>query len=193
VGEIPWEKTQARWFYISSLEGNLEIVEKIQGKIAWNPGSRELEQKEKLLSLLPKVTLLNVNKEEMEKLLDKTGEADDLLKEAQKLPCEYIVVTDDRRGAYLWSRGNNCWYHCGVFENAPKIEATGAGDSFGSGLVTGLVKGYPIEECLYLASANASSVVGQIGPKKGILKEGDLTKWDKNILKIVVYDLKDVN
>jgi len=184
VENIPWEKMTAKWFYVASLEGNLEIVESLSGRIAWNPGGRELKQKEKLLSLLPKITLLNINKEEMEELLGKTGEILDLLKEAQKLPCEYVVITDDKRGAYLWNKNEKVWYHSGIFKDAPRVETTGAGDSFGSGLVTGLIKGYPFEESLYLASANASSVVGQIGAKRGILKKEDLASWPREKLSI---------
>lgn len=192
VENVRWNKLNAKWFYISSLEGNLEIVKKLSNcqianyQIAWNPGERELKQKEKVLSLLPKITLLNVNKEEMLELLgcESDLKIESLLKKAQGLPCKYIVITDDERGAYLWDREGKYWYHCGIFEDAPRIETTGAGDSFGSGLVTGLVREYPIEECLYLASANASSVVGRTGAKQGILRQEDLVNWHKNKLKI---------
>jgi sugar/nucleoside kinase (ribokinase family) len=181
---ITWDKLQANWFYVASLEGNLEIVENLSGKIAWNPGNRELKQKEKLISLLPKITLLNINKEEMEELLGKAGEIKQLLKEAQNLPCEYIVITDDKNGAYLWEKKSSTWYHCGIFADSPRIETTGAGDSFGSGLVCGFAKEYSLEDCLYLASANASSVVGKIGAKQGILKPVDLKDWPKEKLLI---------
>ncbi len=181
---VAWEKLQTKWFYVASLEGNLEIMEKLSGKIAWNPGSRELKQKAKLLALLPKVTLLNVNKEEMEELLGKKGEINQLLKQAQNLPCEYVVITDDKNGAYLWENKTSTWYHCGIFADSLRVETTGAGDSFGSGLVSGFVKNYSLSDCLYLASANASSVVGKIGAKQGILKPTDLISWSKEKLAI---------
>ena len=189
---VRWNKLDTKWFYISSLEGNLEIVKKLSNcQIAWNPGERELKQKEKVLSLLPKITLLNVNKEEMLELLgcESDLKIESLLKKAQGLPCEYVVITDDKRGAYLWDRKNSVWYHTGIFKEAPRIETTGAGDSFGSGLVTGLVKEYTIEECLYLASANASSVVGRIGAKQGILRQEDLTAWPREELSIKKLEL----
>jgi len=184
-----WDKLQTNWFYISSLEGNLEIVKEIISKfpdsrIAWNPGGRELSQKEELLPMLNNVTVLNINKEEMEQLLGKTGEIGELLVEAQKLPCLYIVITDDQRGAYLWSKEEKAWFHSGIFEDSPRVETTGAGDSFGSGLVSGIIKGKSLSDCLYYASANASSVVSIVGAKKGILKETDLVNWSKEKLKI---------
>lgn len=190
VDNVAWGKLETKWFYVSSLEGNLKIVERLAklGKpIAWNPGSRELKQKTEVFSLLPRITQLNVNKEEMEELLaisDRPSAISELLKEAQKLPCRYIVITDDRRGAYLWDRGNQVWWHSGIFEEAKRFETTGAGDSFGSGLVSGFIKGEPLENCLYLAAANSSSVVSQVGAKKGILRTDDLQFWPREKLSI---------
>ena len=195
VQDVPWEKLETKWFYISSIEGNLNIVSKLQSfkiaeskvKIAWNPGGRELEQKEELIKLLPGITLINVNKEEMEELLGIDGkqlEIDEILKKAQELPCEYVVITDDRRGAYLWDKTNNIWYHSGIYEDSPRYETTGAGDSFGSGLVSGFIKGNSLEDCLYLAAANASSVVAAVGAKKGIIRPQDLANWPREKLLI---------
>ncbi|MGI5825915.1 MAG: carbohydrate kinase family protein [Patescibacteria group bacterium] len=189
VENVPWEKLDTKWFYVSSLEGNLEIVKRLAelGKpIAWNPGGRELKQREEVFSLLPHITQLNVNKEEMMELLEveKINDIKDLLKEAQKLPCRYVVITDDRRGAYLWNREAQVWWHSGIFEDSKRFETTGAGDSFGSGLVSGLIKGETLENCLYLAAANSSSVVSQVGAKKGILQVTDLHSWPREKLLI---------
>ncbi|HUV72147.1 MAG TPA: carbohydrate kinase family protein [Clostridia bacterium] len=191
VKNVPWKKLKSHWFYISSLEGNLGIVKALakkspQTKIAWNPGSRELKQKKDLLTLLPQITQLNVNKEEMELLVNqgKPAKIKDLLRKAQGLPCEYVVVTDDKRGAYLRAKQSQTWLHSGIFKDSLRLETTGAGDSFGSGLVTGLIKGYGLEDCLYLASANASSVVSKVGAKKGILKTAGLKNWPKKKLLI---------
>lgn len=194
VSNVPWEKLNAKWFYVSSLEGNLEIIKKIIEKkcrVTWNPGGRELKQKEELLSLLPGITLLNINKEEMMELLgmNRAGEIKELLQKAQLLPCEYVVVTDDRRGAYLWEKNSGVWWHSGIFEDSPRFETTGAGDSFGSGLVTGLILGKTLPDCLYLASANASSVVSMVGAKKGILRPKDLINWPKEKLLIEKINL----
>jgi ribokinase len=189
---IPWSKLKTRWFYVGSLEGNLEIVRRLisdfpQTKIAWNPGGRELKQRKEILELLPKITVLNLNKEEMMELLafsSQPSAVSSLLKKAQQLPCRYIVITDDRKGAHLWDREEKIWWHSGIFEESPRVETLGAGDSFGSGLVTGLIKNWSIEDCLWLATANASSVVTKVGAKKGILTEKDLASWSKEKLSI---------
>lgn len=188
VNEVKWKELQTKWFYVASLEGNLEIIERLIGlekPIAWNPGGRELQQKEKLFSLLPQITQLNVNKEEMEELLGVGKvEINNLLLKAQELPCQYVVITDERNGAYLWNKKENSWTHAGIFEDFPRVESTGAGDAFGSALVVGLIKEKSPEECLWLASANASSVVAKVGAKKGILREEDLSSWPKEKLKV---------
>jgi len=184
--EIPFDQLETKWFYLSSVEGNFNVIEKCvvhclgSGiKIAWNPGGNELKQKEVLSVMLDDITLLNVNKEEMGELvgLGENFEIKELLKKAQELPCEYVVITDDRNGSFLRKKEEGFWWHCGIFEEVSRVETTGAGDAFGSGLVTGLVKGYSLDNCLKLASANASSVVNQVGAKKGILKVEEAEKW----------------
>ena len=197
---IAWDKLEAEWYYLASLEGNLEIVKRLidriqttgNSKIAWNPGGRELKQKKAVLELLPGITLVNMNKEEMEELLQVQSsklEVQSLLKLAQELPCKYIVITDDRRGAYLWDRDNQKWFHSGIYEDSPRFETTGAGDGFGSGLVTGFIKNFTLPDCLWLAAANASGVVSKVGAKKGILKTEDLTDWPKDKLLIEEINL----
>lgn len=202
VAEIPWEKLETKWFYLSSVEGNLEILEKLKVpsrrgsqngtseklkvRVAWNPGGGELAQKERVASLLSGITLLNLNKEEMAELLAISNQQltiKDFLKKTSELPCEYVVITDDKNGSYMHQKGENYWWHCGIFENIPRVETTGAGDAFGSGLVTGLLKGYSLDNCLKIASANAGLVVSQVGAKKGILRAGEVEKWlEENIL-----------
>jgi len=191
VENVPWDKLEAQWAYISSLEGNLEVIKNLKLrannlKIVWNPGGRELQQRDEVLSILSGITLLNLNKEEMEELLAIGSQSgvEDLLAKAQKLPCDYIAITDDRRGAFLWDRTNTTWWKSGIFEDSPRYETTGAGDAFGSGLATGFIKGLSLENSLYLAAANASSVVSLVGAKKGILKTTDLSNWSREKLNI---------
>jgi len=187
--EIPFDQLATKWFYISSVEGNFNVIEKCVAhclgggiKIAWNPGGNELKQKEVLSVLLDDITVLNLNKEEMGELVGIVGEIGDIrevLKKAQELPCEYVVITDDRNGSYLRKKGEKVWWHCGIFEEIPRLETTGAGDAFGSGLVTGIIKGFSEADCLKLASANAGLVVSQVGAKKGILRTEETEKWLK--------------
>lgn len=188
--DIPWRELETNWFYLSSVEGNLEVVSNClaraadeKAKVAWNPGGEELKQKNKVRHFLSQVTLLNLNKEEMAELLDVDSlDINNLLRKCQDLPCDYLVVTDDRNGSYLRRKGEDFWWHCGIFEDMPRFETTGAGDSFGSGLVSALIKNFSLTDCLKMATANASSVVSQVGAKKGILTTEAVKNWlDKKI------------
>lgn len=194
IAEIPWERLQASWFYVTSVEGNLEIVKKIAdlpGKIAWNPGDEELKQKEVVLSLLPRTEVLNLNKEEMLALLGGDGNwtREELLRRASGLTSKLTIITDDLRGAYLHQKGQAFWWHSGIFEDSPRVESTGAGDAFGSALVAGLMKEFSLPDCLKLATANAASVVSFVGAKKGILKASEIDSWLKKEIKIERIDL----
>ena len=190
--EIPFDQLETKWFYVTSVEGNFNVIEKCvvhcmgSGiKIAWNPGMNEIQQREILSAMLNDITLLNLNKEEMAEVLGvEVLKVNDLLKKAQELPCEYVVITDDRNGSYLHKKRDNFWWHCGIFEDVPKYESTGAGDAFGSGLVTGFIKELSINDCLKLATANASSVVSRVGAKKGILKAQELNNWLKKDIRV---------
>lgn len=50
------------------------------------------------------------------------------------------------------------------------METTGAGDAFTASFIAGLIKGKPIEFCLFLAQANAESVIQSYGAKNILLK-----------------------
>ena len=70
--DIPWEKiSKTKWLYITSLEGNLDLLETIIGfakenniKIAVNPGNREIQKSNRLLSLLKHCDYLLLNRTE---------------------------------------------------------------------------------------------------------------------------------
>jgi fructokinase len=69
-----------------------------------------------------------------------------------------VVVSD---GKYMWS--------------APSFsvsvqDATGAGDAFSSGFLSGLIKSNDIPFAIKLGMANSVSCIGKIGAKNGLLK-----------------------
>jgi sugar/nucleoside kinase (ribokinase family) len=68
------------------------------------------------------------------------------------------------------------------------LEATGAGDSFGSGFISGLLKKDDVEYALDLGITNSESVIRKIGAQEGILYKKDLD----NELKRVNHTLKRI-
>jgi sugar/nucleoside kinase (ribokinase family) len=160
------------WIYLTSLEGNFEVLEAVFNyatkhkiKVAFNPGKKELEQKAKLKKLIPQLTLLSMNKEEMQSLY-KGDTLEELVLQANK-DVHYVICTDGPKGSVASDR----WHivKAGMYEDVPVIDRTGAGDAFSSGFTAMIASGESLEWAVTYASANSTSVVGQIGAKAGIL------------------------
>lgn len=180
---IDWREINAFWFYVASLEGNLDLLEELadfakknQIKIAVNPGKKELEQKERLLEIAQKLDVLILNREETAKLLDLTI-ADEKVFEKICLvfPKAVVVVTDGANGlsACIPKKGRL------VMEGfkVKIVDATGAGDGFSAGFIGGLAKGWELEKALKLGVSNGASVVTQIGAKAGLIREKEIDFW----------------
>jgi len=175
--DIPWQELKAQWFYCTSLSGNFDLLRRIiqcakeQGaKIALNPGSGELKEKETLLPLLKNFAVLNVNKEEASLLTgipyDKEAE---LFRRFDELIGGIAIMTKGPEGVSV-SDGKTI-YRAGTYPEKERVDRTGAGDAFGSGFVTGLIKKDSIEYAIKFGSANGTSVLEHIGAKAGILTE----------------------
>lgn len=165
---------KADWLYVSSvasmelLDTILRIAGKNGVKVAFNPSGRELAQAEKLRSLLDDVTVLITNKEEMQQIVEgKT--LDELIVHASHL-VNTVVVSDGPRGVIATDGAKIVT--AGMYEDVKVVDRLGAGDAFGSGFVASLARGKTLEEAVVFASANSTSVVGQIGAKAGILHKG---------------------
>lgn len=173
--EVNTRKLKTKWFYFSSLTGNsFKVLEKLAGfaakeciKIAFNPSSYLAEKGADYLSgVLKHTSLLILNKEEAELTIGK-GSINDLLKRLKSCGPEIVVITDGKVGAYC-SDGKK-----GYFIKAHKIkvvEATGAGDAFASGFLSGMIRKNDLKFALQLGLANAESVITHKGAKSNLLK-----------------------
>ncbi len=187
---VPWRKLKAKWFFFDSMGGNWDLLQKAfehattrNFKIAFNPGGKELAHGlEKLKPHLAETDIFSVNKEEGEELLT-NGKgrmansmiAGDTLKELDKLVKGITVLTLGPEGVLVSDKKNI--YKAGT-PDSPKVERTGAGDAFVSGFVSQFIlSGGDITKSIQFATANASSVVAQYGPKAGILKKDDWGPW----------------
>lgn len=176
---IDFSQLKARWFCISSLEGNLSLLgqlidwaRKNQIKVAVNPGRREIDQATTLLPLLAKVDLLVVNEEEAAQLATKPA----LLSQGM------VAVTRGAQGVHFFDHQDRLLESEGF--KVPVADATGAGDGFFCGLVAGLVQGWPLKKALKLGVANGAAVVGEIGAKAGLLRASNYANWLKKPLQI---------
>jgi sugar/nucleoside kinase (ribokinase family) len=171
--DIAIRNLEADWFYITSLAGNLDLLKRLlkhanhRGtQVAIDPGNAELAQAKKLKALLPLVTVLKANAEELQKLFGGDDVRETVMRGAGT--CPYVIGTNGPHGSIAAAAGKI--YQAGEYVRAKAVDRLGAGDAFGSGFVAGIAKGYAMEDAISLAAANASSVVAQVGAKTGILK-----------------------
>ncbi|HVQ44512.1 MAG TPA: carbohydrate kinase family protein [Candidatus Saccharimonadia bacterium] len=175
---------EADWFYITSLAGNFDLLGKLlkhannRGiQVAIDPGGAELAQPKKLRALLPLITVLKANAQELGGLFG--GDSlSDTIRRADGV-CPYVVGTNGAAGSYAAVAGK--LYQAGAYQKVKVVDRLGAGDAFGSGFVSALAKGLGVEDALTLASANATSVVAQIGAKTGILKTSRIKRMKLKI------------
>ncbi|MFH1602158.1 MAG: carbohydrate kinase family protein [Candidatus Shapirobacteria bacterium] len=184
---INWEQLDASWFHLSSLEGNLKLASALISyaktnnvKVSWNPGSRELLQKEKLASLLTKIQILILNQKEIEDYLDLKITNSKFWPEVYKIDSPLIAITQNQKGCFLVFTKENRKIHLAAVKTK-NIEATGAGDAFCSGIVAGLYHQAPPRKAALWGLANGASVVSYFGAKTGLLTKKGIKKWLKKL------------
>lgn len=164
----------ADWVYLSAL-GSMELLEAIISKcveygvkVMLNPASAELKEIEKLKTLLDDVTVLAVNKEEAQQIVE--GQSLEELARHITHYCDVAVVSDGPSGAIITD--GKTIVTLGMYEDVPVVDRTGAGDAFGSGFLSQFAQGKSIKDSAVFASANSTSVIEKIGAKEGILHFG---------------------
>lgn len=171
---IDWGRIKdSKWFYITSLEGNIELLEKLIGfahdaniKVSLNPGLRELKQKNRLLPLLKFIDFFLLNKDEAEMFTEINRDNPNFWKILASCGTKIIAVTKGREGAHVLSENEN--YYSPIINTNP-IDELGAGDSFGSAFVAGLIHGLLPKDALFWGVKNSASVVSKMGAKPGLL------------------------
>jgi sugar/nucleoside kinase (ribokinase family) len=99
-----------------------------------------------------------------------------LLKALSEKGPKIVIITAGGDGSFVYDSTSGKYYKAGVLP-LDAHERTGAGDSFGAGCISALVKGKSFEEALLWGTANAASVIGYTGSQKGLLKENEMPVW----------------
>lgn len=174
------------WIYLTSMGENFEefynhLYEFLQKnsniKLGFNPGSWQFKApSEKLKNILSRTSILFVNKEEASKLTSLPTDSDykALLDALNNLGVQIPVITDGGNGCF--TKGDNVYLKLGIL-NIPVVERTGAGDAFGSGCLSAIIKGKPLKEALLWGMVNSSSVISFIGSQKGLLHDSEIPSW----------------
>lgn len=175
--EIPWSSLKARWFYITSLGGDLALVasiisraEAIGASVFWNPGSAELKKGfAKLAPLIKRVDVFDVNREEAAELTEQPiRHLKKIVNKLGGLPTLGLLITDGPNGAYLHTKCCT-WYAPPL--PAKRVNTTGAGDAFGSGFVAGFIPTCDLHTAMKVGMLNSLGVITHMGAKTGILSE----------------------
>ena len=190
--DFPREIPAPSWVYLTSMgESFLPFYQKVvewltanpNTKLAFNPGSYQMRaKKEDLIPVLKRTYVIFVNREEAGKLTGadtSAGKEKDLLKALSSLGPKIAVITDGGNGSFVFDGSR--FLKSGVLPVDP-FQRTGAGDAFGSGCLSAIIKGKPLEEALIWGTVNSPSVIGYQGPQKGLLKEGEIEEWKERFI-----------
>jgi ribokinase len=172
------------YLYLSSLSENSldfhnEIIAYLEKrpeiKLVLAPGTFQIKLgQEKLAKLYQQTNIFISNKKEAQKILE--IEEDDvlvLLEKISELGPKIVIITDADNGSWALSDGE-IW-HAPIFPLTGKmLERTGAGDAFAGALIMALSENKNLSEALAYGAVNASAVIMEIGPQKGLLNKDEI-------------------
>jgi ribokinase len=175
------------WIYFSSMAAGTEKfhkeLEKLLAKnpkikLSFNPGTFQMRMgMGKLKGIYKRTEILFLNREEAQLVLrQQTRNVKTLLQGMHKLGAKIAVITDGRQGSYA-SDGNAVWF-IDEFEG-PHIEATGAGDAYGTAFTAALAYGKTLAEAMAWGTINGGNVVKHIGPHAGLQTKAQIEHYLK--------------
>lgn len=185
--EFPVNLPQVPWVYLTSMGENFapfykQVADWLRKnpsiKLAFNPGSYQLRAGiEALKDILSLSHVVFVNRKEAEKLTgleNSQGKEKELLKALSLLGPKIPVITDGNNGSFVYD--GTKFIKVGVLP-VDAYERTGAGDAFSSGCLSAIIKGKSLDEALLWGTLNSASVIGYVGPQKGLIQEKDMPTW----------------
>ena len=185
--EFPVNLPKVPWMYLTSMGESFKpfynhitewLVKNPETKLSFNPGTWQLRGGIDAIENVFKLsTLVFVNKQEAEKLTGfeaKDKVTKELLMALSGLGPKIAVITDGGNGSFVFD--GNRFLHCGILP-VDAYERTGAGDAFGSGFLSAVIKGKTLEEALIWGTVNSASVIGYTGAQRGLLTEDDMSTW----------------
>jgi ribokinase len=185
--QFPVKLPSTPWVYLTSMGETfkpfynhliswLKINPQIQ--LVYNPGSRQFRVPlEEIIDMIKITHTLFVNREEAEKLANfagSTGKEKDLLDKLVQMGVKNPVITDGNNGSFVFD--GKKYLKAGILP-IDAYERTGAGDAFGSGCLSALIKGKGFDEALIWGTVNSASVIGYTGSQRGLLKEPEMSEW----------------
>lgn len=182
--DAPQNRIKAEWLYLAPFSGKLvnlfaplvNFAHKNKIKVFANLGDTQINLGiKKLKPILKKIDVVLLNQEEAS-LLTKIAyqEEEKLFKKLDEWVDGLVIMTKGREGAVA-SDGNYLYRIKSL--PAKIVEKTGAGDAFGSGFLSVILRSGDIEAALQFGAANAASCIQKLGAKQGLLKESQ--RWKR--------------
>lgn len=176
-----------QWIYFSSMAAGTEkfhkefekfLIRNPKVKVSFNPGTFQMRMgTSRLKGIYKRTELLFLNREEAQLVLkEQTRNVKSLLKGMHKLGAKTAIITDGRDGSYA-SDGSRVWYLDQY--DGPKVEATGAGDSYGTAFTAAIFYGKSVPEAMAWGTVNGGNVVKHVGPHKGLQKRHQIENYLK--------------
>jgi len=185
--DLNFNDIRAKWFYVGSLSSHshemlvplLDFAKSEGIYVSSNPaGSLKTEEGAKeLKSVLDKIDILILNQEESGKLAGIDYEKEDEIFEKLDEWVKGIVVMTKGPEGVIVSDGKHR-YSAGIPKSG-MVDRTGAGDAFGSAFTAGYIETEDIVHAIQLGTANATSVLQEMGATNGLLRKGEWGEWSK--------------
>ncbi len=181
---LPKRIPKTAWLYLSEqgkgyralYKDIIALKQNGTNHLGFNPGSVQIsENSPEFRAMLKHTHVLFVNRVEAEQILDvqEKTEIHALLGGLKKRGAQIVVITDGKHGAYAYD-GQSAFF--APMYPGKRVEATGAGDAFASGFLGAILNKKSTSDALSWGSVNAASVVGSIGPTKGLLTPTEIAK-----------------
>ena len=177
-------KLDTKWIYFSSMgKGTEQFHKDLQKllekqpeiKLSMNPGTFQMRMGKEIEGFYKRADILFLNREEAALVTkQKTRDIKKLAKGMHKIGAKIAVITDGREGGYA-SDGKQVWF-LDHFPG-PRIEATGAGDAFGTAFTAAIFYGKSVPEAMLWGTVNGGNVVLHVGPHKGLQTRQQIEDW----------------
>lgn len=186
---IAFEKVLPEWVYLTSVgndweelyEKTLAFVTKHNLKLAFNPGSRQLQASRQSYSdILKQTDILFVNKEEAQKIaygaehMAHSHETEkQLLLDVQALGPKVVSMTDGGKGSLALDQQQQM-YHQSVVPEEKYVQKTGVGDAYATGFLASIIRYGGIQQAMLWGATNAANVMGHMGAQTGLLRKEEM-------------------
>ncbi len=173
--ELDFSKFKTKWFHFSAMvKGSFKTLEEIavfakknKINICFNPNNYLCEKgKDFLKKILTNSDILVLNSEEASLLTD-GGSIEKQLLSLKSIGPKKVIITNGVNPIYCVNENSKFYTVYPI--DIPIVEVTGAGDSFSSSFLAGIIKTGDFNFAIELAIANSHSVLRHKGAKDVLL------------------------